>query len=142
MQDPLLSVETATLPLYMPNSDSNPSLRTRQQHRSRLSDLWDLSFADHVVCNSEIPYGCTILAVQLSDSSMLACHRYGVGGEYPMAAGSAAERAETGGIQKARFRGREVVLTFSMQVSHQLQMQWKLPTPGRPLFSSLIRTLG
>jgi len=32
-----------------------------------------------------------------------------------MAAGSAAERAETGGIQKARFRGREVVLTFSMQ---------------------------
>jgi MFS family permease len=40
---------------------------------------------------------------------------YGVGGEYPMAAGSAAERAETGGIQKARFRGREVVLTFSMQ---------------------------
>jgi len=43
--------------------------------------------------------------------------RYGVGGEYPMAAGSAAERAETGGIQKARFRGREVVLTFSMQVA-------------------------
>ena len=34
-----------------------------------------------------------------------------------MAAGSAAERAETGGIQKARFRGREVVLTFSMQAS-------------------------
>ena len=45
-------------------------------------------------------------------------HRYGVGGEYPMAAGSAAERAETGGIQKARFRGREVVLTFSMQARH------------------------
>lgn len=41
--------------------------------------------------------------------------RYGVGGEYPMAAGSAAERAETGGIAKARHRGREVVLTFSMQ---------------------------
>ena len=33
-----------------------------------------------------------------------------------MAAGSAAERAETGGIEKARARGREVVLTFSMQV--------------------------
>ena len=48
----------------------------------------------------------------------LCCFRsYGVGGEYPMAAGSAAERAETGGIQKARFRGREVVLTFSMQVA-------------------------
>ena len=46
----------------------------------------------------------------------LASCRYGVGGEYPMAAGSAAERAETGGIQRARFRGREVVLTFSMQV--------------------------
>ena len=41
--------------------------------------------------------------------------RYGVGGEYPMAAGSAAERAETGGIQSARHRGREVALTFSMQ---------------------------
>ena len=40
---------------------------------------------------------------------------YGVGGEYPMAAGSAAERAEAGGIEKARHRGREVVLTFSMQ---------------------------
>ena len=32
-----------------------------------------------------------------------------------MAAGSAAERAETGGIKTARKRGREVVLTFSMQ---------------------------
>ena len=42
--------------------------------------------------------------------------RYGVGGEYPMAAGSAAERAESGGITKARARGREVVLTFTMQV--------------------------
>lgn len=41
---------------------------------------------------------------------------YGVGGEYPMAAGSAAERAETGGKQAARHRGRAVVLTFSMQV--------------------------
>ena len=40
---------------------------------------------------------------------------YGVGGEYPLAASSAAERAETGGISKARHRGREVVLTFSMQ---------------------------
>jgi len=40
---------------------------------------------------------------------------YGVGGEYPMAAGSAAERAETGGKRAARFRGRAVVLTFSMQ---------------------------
>ncbi len=34
-----------------------------------------------------------------------------------MAAGSAAERAESGGISKARARGREVVLTFTMQVS-------------------------
>ena len=41
---------------------------------------------------------------------------YGVGGEYPMAAGSAAERAETGGKEAARHRGRAVVLTFSMQV--------------------------
>ena len=49
-----------------------------------------------------------------SHSAIVPCS-YGVGGEYPMAAGSAAERAETGGIQKARFRGREVVLTFSMQ---------------------------
>ena len=32
-----------------------------------------------------------------------------------MAAGSAAERAETGGKRAARFRGRAVVLTFSMQ---------------------------
>lgn len=42
-------------------------------------------------------------------------HRYGVGGEYPMAAGSAAERAETGGKMAARKRGRAVVLIFSMQ---------------------------
>lgn len=40
---------------------------------------------------------------------------YGVGGEYPMAAGSAAERAEAGGKRKAAKRGQEVVLTFSMQ---------------------------
>ena len=33
-----------------------------------------------------------------------------------MAAGSAAERAESGGISKACARGREVVLTFTMQV--------------------------
>ncbi len=41
---------------------------------------------------------------------------FGVGGEYPMAAGSAAERAEAGGKAKASKRGREVLLTFSMQV--------------------------
>lgn len=40
---------------------------------------------------------------------------YGVGGEYPMAAGSAAERAEAGGRKTASKRGREVVLTFSQQ---------------------------
>ena len=40
---------------------------------------------------------------------------YGVGGEYPMAAGSAAERAEAKGRASARKRGREVVMTFSMQ---------------------------
>lgn len=33
---------------------------------------------------------------------------YGVGGEYPMAAGSAAERAEAKGRASARKRGREV----------------------------------
>ena len=49
------------------------------------------------------------------NSCLRVARRYGVGGEYPMAAGSAAERAETGGIEKARHRGREVVLTFSMQ---------------------------
>ena len=43
---------------------------------------------------------------------------YGVGGEYPMAAGSAAERAEAGGRKKAAKRGQEVVLTFSMQGRH------------------------
>ena len=36
--------------------------------------------------------------------------RFGVGGEYPMAAGSAAERAEAGGKQMAKHRGREVLL--------------------------------
>ncbi len=41
---------------------------------------------------------------------------FGVGGEYPMAAGSAAERAEAGGKAMAKKRGREVLLTFSMQV--------------------------
>lgn len=39
----------------------------------------------------------------------------GRAGEYPMAAGSAAERAEAGGKRKAAKRGQEVVLTFSMQ---------------------------
>ena len=34
---------------------------------------------------------------------------YGVGGEYPMAAGSAAERAEAGGRKTASKRGREVI---------------------------------
>lgn len=33
---------------------------------------------------------------------------YGVGGEYPMAAGSAAERAEAKGRASARKRGQEV----------------------------------
>ncbi len=36
---------------------------------------------------------------------------YGVGGEYPMAAGSAAERAEAGGRKTASKRGREVIMT-------------------------------
>lgn len=36
--------------------------------------------------------------------------RFGVGGEYPMAAGSAAERAEAGGHERAKKRGREVRL--------------------------------
>jgi hypothetical protein len=58
------------------------------------------------------PEGCCDLG-SLKDTLC----RYGVGGEYPMAAGSAAERAESGGIEKARARGREVVLTFSMQVT-------------------------
>ncbi len=35
--------------------------------------------------------------------------RIGVGGEYPMAAGSAAERAEAGGKNMAKHRGREVL---------------------------------
>jgi hypothetical protein len=42
---------------------------------------------------------------------------YGTGGEYPMASGSAAERAEAGGKEAARKRGRTMVLTFSMQAS-------------------------
>ncbi len=40
-------------------------------------------------------------------SSTFLC-RFGVGGEYPMAAGSAAERAEAGGREMAKKRGREV----------------------------------
>ena len=43
---------------------------------------------------------------------------YGVGGEYPMAAGSAAERAEAKGRASARKRGREVKMH-----SHQPCMQ-------------------
>lgn len=50
---------------------------------------------------------------------------FGVGGEYPMAAGSAAERAEAGGKAKAKKRGREVLLTFSMQVSLLLLTCWQ-----------------
>lgn len=59
--------------------------------------------------------------------------RYGVGGEYPMAAGSAAERAETGGKRAARFRGRAVVLTFSMQGQNHPPP----PSPGAPTSTSL-----
>ncbi len=39
----------------------------------------------------------------------------GVGGEYPMASSSAAERAE-GSKETRKRRGRAVVLTFSQQV--------------------------
>lgn len=52
---------------------------------------------------------------------------YGVGGEYPMAAGSAAERAEAGGKAMAKKRGREVVLTFSMQVRSQTFLPKQVP---------------
>ena len=41
-------------------------------------------------------------------SMVVWCSRFGVGGEYPMAAGSAAERAEAGGKAMAKHRGREV----------------------------------
>ena len=41
-------------------------------------------------------------------STMQFTFGYGVGGEYPMAAGSAAERAEAKGRASARKRGREV----------------------------------
>ena len=39
---------------------------------------------------------------------------YGVGGEYPMAAGSAAERAEAKGRASARKRGREVLTALML----------------------------
>ena len=52
-----------------------------------------------------------------------------------MAAGSAAERAETGGIQKARFRGREVVLTFSMQASFGLSSVFAMSSFAGPFCS-------
>ncbi len=107
-----------------------------------LNDYAPRTFCATLPCNTLWFVSLLTCAMQIMYIVSQFVFGYGVGGEYPMAAGSAAERAETGGIQKARFRGREVVLTFSMQVSHQLQMQWKLPTPGRPLFSSLIRTLG
>lgn len=60
---------------------------------------------------------------------------YGVGGEYPMAAGSAAERAEAGGKAMAKKRGREVVLTFSMQVggcpcSHAMYFSMRTVAPA------------
>ncbi len=61
-----------------------------------------------VVCPGNVPVLFAVIAQFIFG--------YGVGGEYPMAAGSAAERAETGGKRAARFRGRAVVLTFSMQV--------------------------
>ena len=43
------------------------------------------------------------------------CPRYGVGGEYPLASSSAAERAEANKALRFR-RGEMVVCTFSMQV--------------------------
>ena len=45
---------------------------------------------------------------------------FGVGGEYPMAASSAAERAESS-LSKRSLRGREVILTFSGQVGRGRQ---------------------
>ena len=46
---------------------------------------------------------------------MSAAAGVGVGGEYPMASSSAAERAE-GSRDTRKHRGRAVVLTFSQQV--------------------------
>ena len=66
---------------------------------------------------------------------------FGVGGEYPMAAGSAAERAEAGGKAKAKKRGREVLLTFSMQVS-RLLLALDLCLPQTGSGSSLPPTSG
>ena len=43
-----------------------------------------------------------------------------MGGEYPMAASSAAERAESS-LSKRSLRGREVILTFSGQVGRGRQ---------------------
>jgi hypothetical protein len=76
------------------------------------------SVASSTVAAVRYPEAAALQSSGASRLTRIVPHRYGVGGEYPMAAGSAAERAETGGIQKARFRGREVVLTFSMQVRH------------------------
>ena len=79
----------------------------------RLPHAWcsGLCAFDHM------PPVCKCCTVQLT--RLAACSQfmfgYGVGGEYPMAAGSAAERAEARGRASAKKRGREVVLTFSMQ---------------------------
>ena len=58
---------------------------------------------------------------------VILCSGVGVGGEYPMASSSAAERAE-GDRALRRHRGRQVCLTFSQQVGSQqlvlLLAQW------------------
>ena len=55
---------------------------------------------------------------------------YGVGGEYPMAAGSAAERAEAGGRKTASKRGREVSNSLCLYVIfHLLQYLVTYPSP-------------
>ena len=63
---------------------------------------------------------------------------YGVGGEYPMAAGSAAERAEAGGRAKAAKRGMEVVLTFSMQGMAPDQAPSAVCRAARPALASSV----
>lgn len=64
------------------------------------------------LCFCSLCFSASTAACYATDSAIFLVMQftfgYGVGGEYPMAAGSAAERAEAKGRASARKRGREV----------------------------------
>ncbi len=73
-------------------------------------------------------FGVAVLGVPWADCArcwLQFIFGYGVGGEYPLASSSAAERAEASKALRFR-RGEMVVCTFSMQVRHTANLPFCL----------------